>query len=124
MKVLHVCYRFFPDRGGSETYTSNLIRGLKRVSVDSTVVCLAESARKTVWEQVPVWGIAYGAQSELGEIINEVGPDLIHFHFRPAAPLKLINPRSIPTVFTLHHPSTICLRGTLIRNGNEICSGE
>src|SRR5690242_5409924 len=125
MKVLHVCYRFYPDRGGSETYTSNLIRELSCTNVDSSVVCLAEGARRTSWEQVSVWGVPYGdVERGLAETIKGSGADLIHFHFRPNIALDLINPRSTPTIFTLHHASTVCLRGTLIQNGERLCTGN
>jgi glycosyltransferase involved in cell wall biosynthesis len=145
MKIIHVPFTFSPDPiGGTEVYVDNLARDLRELSVDAIVAAPGETNRAYVLDGLRVRRYAgvkeitdvselYGlgdtvAAGEFAKILDEERPDLLHLHaFTSAVSLQLIRQakrRSIPVVFTYHTPTVTCVRGTLLRWGNDICDGK
>ena len=145
MKVLHLPFTYYPDPvGGTEVYVSALVTSLAKHGIASVVAAPSSDAASTRYEHddVPVFrypyepngGIeaAYGkpdpvAAQAIGEIIDEIEPDVVHMHGLTSAlsveALKAARHRSIATVFTYHTPAVSCIRGTLLRYGSELCDG-
>lgn len=143
MRVLHCCYRYFPDRGGSETYVSSLVHALKTQNVQSIIASAGEPCETYAHDGITVHRLGHvkeaqgvtqstistpsdGYVKRLHDLINEARPDVIHFHWHPGGIADLMTGLSkpnIPLVFTFHHPSITCYRGDLLRFGSSPCSG-
>jgi glycosyltransferase involved in cell wall biosynthesis len=145
VKILHVPFTYYPDPvGGTEVYVASLVQSLAKLGIDSVVAAPAADASSTQYEhdgalvyRYPIdtlGGIhaAYGrpdvvAAQAVGEIIDEVDPDVVHLHALTSAVsvelLRAASRRGIATVFTYHTPAVSCVRGTLLHDGVEICDG-
>jgi glycosyltransferase involved in cell wall biosynthesis len=145
MKVLHLPFTYYPDPvGGTEVYVSALAASLSRHGIESIVAAPSSDAASTRYEHdgglvyrypnEPNGGIeaAYGrpdavAAQAIGEIIEELEPDVVHMHALTSAvsveALRVARRRGIATVFTYHTPAVSCIRGTLLRYGSELCDG-
>jgi glycosyltransferase involved in cell wall biosynthesis len=144
MKVIHIPFCFYPDSvGGTEVYVAGLAREQQRGGHTAVVCAPAPHDSNYVYEGVAVRRFAvdrdvvdvadlYGpgdARAALGfrKILDEEKPDVVHLHaFTRGASLKLIDQarrRGIPTVFSYHTPTVSCMRGTLLRDGTDVCDG-
>jgi len=140
MRVLHSVFRYFPDRGGSETYVSALIRGLGARGVENIIASSGEPPAEFTHEGVPVHRLgdvlsssleaqaksAVDYTSRLRDLVTECSPDVLHLHYHPASfSNELLNGwlPPCPLVLTYHHPGVVCLRGDLLRFGRAPCTG-
>jgi len=125
-------------------YVSSLSHHLKRRGNAVTILAPWDKKAKYTWESLDVVRFPISeelsdirelydagneeAANEFAVIIDELKPDIVHLHaFTRAVSLKLVREskkRDIPVVFTYHTPTVSCLRGTLLRWGNEICDGN
>src|SRR5262245_39753369 len=145
MKVIHVLFGFLPDPvGGTEIYVQALARELHHLGAASIIATPAEKSAGYMHAGFPVRRFAvarkvsdsrdlYGegdplAAREFTLILDQEKPDVIHLHaFTRGVSLRLVRvakARGLPVVFTYHTPTVSCLRGTLLRWGNEVCHGE
>ena len=134
MRVLHVCEKFFPQRGGGETYTGAVVQALSSLNVVSTIAVGGLPLAKYSWNGLHVqrigepWSVDSPASVSfalsLKAVVEKVRPDILHFHFLPpdAAPLiRALRARRIPCVYTFHHPKAFCGRRDLLYMGKRLC---
>jgi glycosyltransferase involved in cell wall biosynthesis len=145
MKVLHLPFTYYPDPvGGTEVYVAGLASSLSRYGIVSVIAAPSSDAASTRYDHDGVLVFryanepngdieaAYGspdavAAQAIGEIIDEIEPDVVHMHALTSAvsveALRAARSRGVATVFTYHTPAVSCIRGTLLHNGSEICDG-
>lgn len=128
MKILFVTYRFFPERGGSETYTYSVAKYLRKLGTTVIFFTIGENTRKYSYDGFDVWSIGFGDftsdnfnKSIISLIIDEK-PSWLHFHYIPSviSPCLMdeIKKMKIRLAFTFHHPSSLCPKGDFVRYGN------
>jgi glycosyltransferase involved in cell wall biosynthesis len=148
MKVVHIPFCFYPDPvGGTEIYVEALAHNLLDLGVESVIAAPSASQEKESQGQTPslkVRSFAVAAESvellremygtgdpvaaaRFGRILDEEQPNLVHLHaFTRGASLLVVREakrRGLPVVFTYHTPTASCARGTLLRQGREVCEG-
>lgn len=145
MKILHVPYCYYPDRhGGTERYVQELIRRLAPSGVQSVVAAPGAANASGEFDGVPVHHFAVNAAREtpleelygdgdpvaaanFARVLDSVAPDLVHLHAHsPAVSLRVaraVKMRGLPLVFTYHAATATCIRGSLVRNGVDVCDG-
>ena len=148
MRVVHAAGWYFPESlGGTEVYVATGARELRRAGVDVCVAAPAPGARHAREEEhdgVPVFrypvpasptraeargdAIVRGAEW-FHEWLAATRPDVVHMHTFVTG-LDLIEvERARATgarVFVTSHSSAlgyVCLRGTLLRWGTDVCHG-
>ena len=144
MKVIHVPFCFHPDPiGGTEVYVEALGRHLTQQGIPSLIAAPALSNQSYECNHLPVRRFAispeirhladlYGPGDQQGafefaKLLDAEQPDLVHLHaFTRGVSLRLVKAakaRGLPVVFTYHTPTVSCIRGTLLRWGEEVCDG-
>lgn len=130
MRVLHLCHRYFPERGGSETYTSALARELMSREVACTMASATQPPGLHYHEGIPVFRLGEDmatVRDSFRRLLDD-GVDVVHFHVGASAwsrwVLEATLSKGIPTVLTYHHQGISCLRGNLMRFGLSMCSGQ
>ena len=140
LRILHCAGFYLPGTtGGTEVYVRDLAEGLRRHAVASNVCAPADRADAYVWEGVPVFRYELGWSEEaaagVGEprvtrfqdLVLETRPDLFHLHsWTTGAGLVHLQQAAalgIPCVVTVHVPSALCLRGTMMLYGKAPCDG-
>ncbi|WP_180540777.1 glycosyltransferase [Nevskia soli] len=144
MKIIHLPFCYYPDPvGGTEIYVAGLAREQQRQGCTPIVCAPAQNESRYYHDGVEVRRFAlepatadvadlYGsgdalAASWFGRVLDQQKPDLVHLHaFTRGASLKDVHEakrRGIPTVFSYHTPTVSCIRGTLLKNGSEVCDG-
>ena len=143
-RIAHCVGFFFPDGvGGTEVYVQDLYAALSRQSVDGYVIAATDRIyERYVWDGTPVlrypsnWANIrdYAASSsraglsKFQELIVENAPDIFHLHSWTAGAglrhLSQVHQLGIPCVVTMHVPSALCLRGTMLLNGSAACDGH
>jgi glycosyltransferase involved in cell wall biosynthesis len=139
LRVAHCVGFYFPQNvGGSEVYVHDLAAGLSRGSVKSTIVAATNRGfERYDWEGTPVlrypshWAEVRensSGESKFQELIREASPDVFHLHSWTAGAglrhLSQVAELGIPCVATMHVPSALCLRGTMLLNGEGPCDGR
>lgn len=142
-RVAHCVGFYFPDQvGGTEVYVQDLLSELTRHSVDGYVVAATDDRfREYEWEGVSVsrypanWANIreYDASrpsaglSKFQELVLEKRPDIFHLHSWTSGAglehLSQVARLSIPCVVTMHVPSALCMRGTMLLHGRGACDG-
>ncbi|WP_424099171.1 glycosyltransferase [Moorena producens] len=145
MKIIQTPFCFYPDPiGGTEIYVEALAKQLQQLGDDITIT--APGSRNQIYDHnsLPIHRFAlnpdatnlhflYGegdpiAAKNFSAIIDREKPDLVHLHaFTAGVSLRLVraaHQRQIPVIFTYHTPTVSCQRGTLLKNGTQICSGK
>lgn len=131
MKVLHGCSCYFPDRGGSETYTSELAAGLQRRGVANLMVSATEPP--ALFDHAGIRVARLGGSmadfpTRFAALLDEEKPDVLHLHTRSTiwnhSTIEVVHARDIPVVLTYHIATISCRRGDLMRHGTTVCSGE
>jgi glycosyltransferase involved in cell wall biosynthesis len=144
MKIIHVPYCFYPDPvGGTEIYVAGLASEQLRAGHEVMICASGRADAEYSYEGLAVRRFAldpgvrnvadlYGAGDargaiRFGGILDEECPDVVHLHaFTRGASLRMVQEakrRGIGTIFSYHTPTTSCLRGTLLHNGETVCDG-
>ena len=143
-RVAHCVGFYFPENvGGTEVYVHDLTNSLAEFSVESSVVAATDRLYEEYsWSGVPVlrypsnWADveddASGASgrrlSRFQQIIARANPDVFHLHSWTAGAglkhLAQVAELGIPCVVTVHVPSALCLRGTMLLEGLRPCDGR
>jgi glycosyltransferase involved in cell wall biosynthesis len=146
LKVIQTVGWYFPDSfGGTEVYVSSLAHELQKQGIDSMIAAplRALSGDRYVHEGMPVYRypvfpdatfeqesgyMPHGGFDQFEKWLASQKADLYHQqsltlgcgldHLRAAKRLGL------KTVLTLHISGSVCLRGSLMRHGREICDGR
>lgn len=144
MTVLHVTFTWHPDAcGGTEVYVDSLCGHLQTLGIRSQLAAPAShtvtydhaglTVNRFASHSNLTQSMMYGqgdpvASANFAEILDREKPSLVHFHaFTPAVSqlcLKECARRGIPCVSTYHTPTVSCLRGDLMRWGQEACDGR
>jgi glycosyltransferase involved in cell wall biosynthesis len=139
--VTHCIGFYFPSQvGGSEVYVQSLIAELGRQSIDGQVVAATDGGLEQYdWQGVRVtrypsnWAdvspsVSTGGTSRFQELILRDRPDIFHLHSWTSGAglvhLGQVAQLGIPCVVTMHVPSALCLRGTMLLHGREACDGR
>jgi glycosyltransferase involved in cell wall biosynthesis len=148
MRVVHAVGWYFPQStGGTEVYVAAVARELRRAGVDVHIAAPAPGASKPeAYEHdgVPVYRypipvrptraeargevVVRGAES-FHDWLTDLRPDVVHMHTFVTGLdwLEVKHARAAGArVFVTSHSSAlgyVCLRGTLLRWGHEICDG-
>ncbi len=142
-RIAHCVGFYFPDRvGGTEVYVQDLAAELTKRGVDGYVVAATDEVyRQYDWQGVPV--VRYPSNwasireyaptrpraglSKFQELVLENRPDIFHLHSWTTGAglnhLSQIAQLGIPCVVTMHVPSALCMRGTMLLHGREACDG-
>jgi len=134
MKICHVVYRFFPERGGSETYVYGLIRELLRSKIKNFVISAGKKPCNYKFNSINIENIgnpfAKTTKNEnlifekINHNISTKKPDILHFHWIPDNAEKILLQKNCPpAIFTLHHINALCPRGDLLEYGSKVCNG-
>ncbi|MEH2197164.1 glycosyltransferase [Nostoc sp.] len=146
MKVIQTLGFYFPESsGGTEVYVDGLVNQLNSQGVKSIVAAPQKGTQEITYEHNGISIYRYPVFPDLTlEQIRDVTPhggfefftqwlkqqkaDIYHqhswvtgcsiHHMRQAKQL------GIPTVLTVHVPGYICLRGTMLLNGQQVCDGR
>jgi glycosyltransferase involved in cell wall biosynthesis len=142
-RIAHCVGFYFPDQvGGTEVYVQDLLSELTKRSVDGYVVAATDDRfRQYEWEGIKVarypsnWASIreYAASrpgaglSKFQELVLENRPDIFHLHSWTSGAglehLSQIAQLGIPCVVTMHVPSALCMRGTMLLHGRQACDG-
>ncbi|MFW8602378.1 glycosyltransferase family 4 protein [Desulfobacterota bacterium M19] len=149
MKVLKVIHGFPPDyMAGSEIYSYHIVKALSKKIEQINVFTGVENefsdeyeVYDEVYDNIEVHRINklrrdysyrekfYDESIELDfrEFLNKTKPDIVHFGHLSHLSTKLLNITAneyhIPIVFTVHDFWLFCVKGQLINQNNDICSG-
>jgi glycosyltransferase involved in cell wall biosynthesis len=139
LRVAHCVGFYFPQNvGGSEVYVHDLTAALSGDAVKSTIVAATNRGfERYEWEGTPVlrypshWADvreSSSGESKFQELIREANPDVFHLHSWTGGAglrhLSQVAELGIPCVATMHVPSALCLRGTMLVNGDGPCDGR
>src|SRR5258708_38061334 len=146
MRVLHAT-AWYPPRhlGGTEIYLSSLVRELRAHDVQSRVIMPrgADGTEDYEFDGTAIRSYAVSdrpSREELRgevphqnfarfrELLEEERPDVYHQHSWTRAlggyHLHAARDAGLKTVLTIHVPNVICMRGTMMRFGEEACDGR
>jgi glycosyltransferase involved in cell wall biosynthesis len=146
ISVLQATAWYPPEQmGGTEVYLTGLVRELRALDVGSRIIApLAPKADDgyefdgTVVRTYRVNPVASRAELRDGaphrgferfrQILAEERPDIYHQHSWSrglgGAHLGAAHEIRLKTVLTVHTPNNICLRGTMMKFGEEACDGR
>jgi glycosyltransferase involved in cell wall biosynthesis len=131
--------------GGTEVYVTGLVRELRPFDIGSRIIApLGSEAADgyefdgTVVRTYSVNPAPSGAELRGGaphqglerfcQILAEERPDIYHQHSWSrglgGAHLRAAREAGLKTVLSVHTPNTLCLRGTMMRFGEEACDGR
>lgn len=143
LRVAHCVGFYFPDGvGGTEVYVHDLAAALSQYSIDSSIVAATDRAYEEYeWANTPVFRYPsnwadlreYSSTSmrtglsKFQDLIVRMAPDVFHLHSWTSGAglrhLSQVAQLGIPCVVTVHVPSALCMRGTMILNGEGACDG-
>ena len=144
LRVGHCVGFYFPENvGGTEVYVRDLVDSLSSSPVESTIVAATDRAYEEYsWSGASVlrypsnWadvesdtaGASGMKLSKFQQIVAAADLDVFHLHsWTRGAGLKhlaQVAQLGIPCVVTVHVPSAICLRGTMLLEGTAPCDGR
>jgi len=146
MEIIQSIGWYFPEStGGSEVYLAGLASGLRDLGVESRIVAPlnGDAVRDENWQGVPVHRYAvstkrtrtqsagllpHGHFEAFETWLRSQRIDLYHQHswtYGCGLPhLQAAKRLGLPCVLTVHVPGVSCLRGTMMRNGEDICDGR
>lgn len=144
LRVVHCVGFYFPDStGGTEVYVRDLVAALERSSVDNTIIAATDDAyNRYTWQGVDVVRYPIGATEQqrnpsakgrdrrtlFQEIVEENKPDIFHLHSWTSGAglphLRQVARLGVPCVVTMHVPSALCMRGTMLLYDKEPCDGR
>jgi glycosyltransferase involved in cell wall biosynthesis len=145
MRVAHAVGWYYPESvAGSEVYVRELCRELAALSVPCVVLAprdgreearylidQAEVLRYPVYEAGGDHGreraARHGGFERFEALLEASGADVLHLHSIGygcgVEHLKHARERGLKTVTTVHVPGAVCLRGTMMRLGQDACDG-
>jgi glycosyltransferase involved in cell wall biosynthesis len=143
LRVVHCVGFYFPDStGGTEVYVRDLVSALTRQSVDGTIVAATDGAYdRYQWNGVDVVRYPIDAtesqrirprdvrqrRTAFQDIVEAVRPDIFHLHSWTSGAglrhLRQVARMGIPSVVTMHVPSALCMRGTMLLYDRQACDG-
>lgn len=143
LRVTHCVGFYFPDStGGTEVYVRDLAASLSRRGVDSSIVAATDGAyARYLWNGVNVVRYPIDAadsqrarphdvrarRTAFQEIVEATRPDLFHLHSWTSGAglrhLRQVARLGIPNVVTMHVPSALCMRGTMLLYDKQVCDG-
>ncbi|HEY9632645.1 MAG TPA: glycosyltransferase [Coleofasciculaceae cyanobacterium] len=146
MRVIHTLGWYFPESsGGTEVYVDGLVRELRSQGVQSLVAAAQSGMQEATYTyngvevyRYPVFPsvstdqvcgyVPYGGFEDFARWLKDQKADLYHQHsWTPGCGihhLRLAKQLGMPTVVTVHVPGNVCLRGTMLLNGQEVCDGR
>ncbi|HLJ95091.1 MAG TPA: glycosyltransferase [Gemmataceae bacterium] len=146
MRIAHLPSSYFPETvGGTEAYVRHLCAALSDQGHETAVVwhtAAQPASDDPHWPEDLVRLPPFpprrrrdlyrtstnGEPPGFREFLIDWKPDLVHFHaFTLGAGLghaQLARTMGVPYMATYHTPAMSCLRGTLMRWGNEGCDGK
>ena len=146
MKILQSIGWYFPEStGGSEVYLSQLVRELHECGVQNTIVAPVDgsSSRQYLFEGTEVFRYPvlperspdqisgktpHGGFEQFRALLSRDNFDLYHQHSWTYGcglhHLQAAKQAGLPTVLTIHVPAPVCLRGTMLRHGSDVCDGR
>ena len=143
LRVVHCVGFYFPDStGGTEVYVRDLVTALSRHAIDSTIIAATDgSYTRYSWNGVEVVRYPIDApeiqrvrdrsvskrRTMFQELVEVTKPDLFHLHSWTSGAglrhLRQVARMDIPSVVTMHVPSPICMRGTMLLYDERPCDG-
>ena len=150
MRLMQVVHGFPPGAtGGTEIYAHDLAMELNHLFGDEVLVLAREAAPdrpelSVRFERRNGIRIAYinntyklcrsfeqtyrqdGVRRVAAEIMDEVRPEVVHFHHLTGLSTDLVSEaacRNVPTLFTLHDYWLLCQRGQLLDTDYRQCAG-
>lgn len=144
LRIVHCVGFYFPDStGGTEVYVRDLVSALSRHSMDGTIIAATDgNYARYSWNGVEVVRYPIDApetqrvrdkdvrkrRTMFQEIVEAAKPDLFHLHSWTSGAglrhLRQVARMDIPSVVTMHVPSPICMRGTMLLNDERPCDGR
>jgi glycosyltransferase involved in cell wall biosynthesis len=146
MKIVHTLGWYFPEgSGGTEVYVSGLARGLTASGVEVVVAAPRDGDVGSSYQHdgIPVFrypvsptpsrdeaaGLCAPASlDQFRRWLAEQAPDLYHQHSWTRGcgvhHLQVARDLGLPVVTTLHVPAAICLRDTMLLDGESVCDGR
>lgn len=145
MKLIHTVSWYFPHTsGGSEVFVQGLVQELQQGGIDSAIAAALEGKEELNYQdngteiyRYPVFPhpteaqvserSPHGGFTAFARWLEAHQGGLYHQHsWRFGCGwqhLSLAKKLGMPTVVTIHVPEAVCLRGTLMRNGEVPCDG-
>jgi glycosyltransferase involved in cell wall biosynthesis len=148
MKVLKVIHGFPPDyMAGSEVYSYHLVKELIAQNIDTLVFTRVENEFEKpykiydeIFEDIPVFRVNKPQRDYLYEdkfydpemetifknYLDKTKPDIVHFGHLSHLSTKLISivkELNIPVVYTIHDFWLFCVKGQMVNEIGEICTG-
>ena len=148
MEVTHATAWYFPDAsGGTEVYIDGLVGGLNDLGVTTRVLAGRESdesdgADDYSWNDTPVHrypvrpprdsrqvrgDTPHGGFPEFARQLSQCNSEIFHQHAWAYGcgihHLRFARSLGLRTVLTVHVPSPLCLRGTMLHLGKSACDG-
>ena len=145
MDITHATSWYFPEAsGGTEVYIAALATELAELGMSARIVAAREGreADDYWWNETPVHrypvhppqrprevrGEApHGGFAEFTHHLTENAPSIFHQHAWSYGcglhHLRFARSIGLPTVLTVHVPSPLCLRGTMMHLGHSACHG-
>ncbi len=143
LRVVHCVGFYFPDStGGTEVYVRDLVTALSAHDIESTIIAATDgSYDRYTWNGVEVVRYPIDApeiqkvrdrsvrkrRTMFQELVESARPDLFHLHSWTSGAglrhLRQVARMDIPSVVTMHVPSPICMRGTMLLNDEKPCDG-
>jgi glycosyltransferase involved in cell wall biosynthesis len=146
MKVIHTLGWYFPESsGGTEVYVDGLINYLNLQNIKSIVAAPKTDNRESKYQhnnidvyRYPVFteytleqirGIKpHGGFEYFAKWLAQQKADIYHQHSWVTGcgihHLRLAKELGMRTVITVHVPGNVCLRGTMLLNGEQVCDGK
>jgi glycosyltransferase involved in cell wall biosynthesis len=146
MKVIHTLGWYFPESsGGTEVYVDGLVQELRSQGVQSIVAAAQNGMQEATYNyngvevyRYPVFPsvstdqvrgyVPHGGFEDFARWLKDQKADLYHQHSWSLGcgihHLRLAKQLGMPTVVTVHVPGNVCLRGTMLLNGQEVCDGR
>ncbi|MEH2073490.1 MAG: glycosyltransferase [Nostoc sp.] len=146
MKVIQTLGYYFPESsGGTEVYVDGLVNQLNSQGVTSIVAAPQKGTQEITYEHNGISIYRYPVFPDLTlEQIRDVKPhggfeyfaqwlqqqkaDIYHQHSWVTGcsihQMRQAKQLGMPTVLTVHVPGYICLRGTMLLNGQQVCDGR
>jgi glycosyltransferase involved in cell wall biosynthesis len=144
MRVLLVTDYFYPQSsGGTEKYVHELAQGLRAGSIDVIILTINKSSGSYDYDGFEIHTIPPNTNNSKKVIagitpannlqafidkLSELKADVVHFHTLTTSiniyHYQAAKQTGAKVIFTSHIPGNTCLRGDLMRYGNEICDGK